>query len=117
MILMLGCPWDYSDPIAGLIEFPFLPRPRISADVCFSADVFSAPFWVFSFGAASVQLLSLRFCCLYVPQRFISKLGIVPSISDAVELYCDNNGAIAQAKEPISHHRSKQILKCFHLIG
>ncbi|KAK8977428.1 hypothetical protein V6N11_049557 [Hibiscus sabdariffa] len=55
---------DYSDPIAGLIEFPFLPRPRISADVRFSADVFSAQFWVFSFGAASVQLLSLRFCCL-----------------------------------------------------
>ncbi|KAK9025131.1 hypothetical protein V6N11_065028 [Hibiscus sabdariffa] len=55
---------DYSDPIAGLIEFPFLPRPRISADVCFSADVFSAQVWVFSFRAASVQLLSLRFCCL-----------------------------------------------------
>ncbi|KAK8619598.1 hypothetical protein V6N13_135880 [Hibiscus sabdariffa] len=30
---------DYSDPIVGLIEFPFLPRPRISADVRFSADV------------------------------------------------------------------------------
>ncbi|KAK8971670.1 hypothetical protein V6N11_073300 [Hibiscus sabdariffa] len=69
MILMLGCPWDYSDPIAGLIGFPFLPRPRISADVRFSADVFSAPFWVSSFGSASVQLLSLRFCCLYVPPR------------------------------------------------
>ncbi|KAK9027522.1 hypothetical protein V6N11_067355 [Hibiscus sabdariffa] len=64
MILMLRCSGDYSDPIAGLIEFPFLPRPRISADVRFSADVFSAQFWVFSFGAASVQLLSLRFCCL-----------------------------------------------------
>ncbi|KAK8667522.1 hypothetical protein V6N13_007671 [Hibiscus sabdariffa] len=49
---------DYSDPIAGLIEFPFLPRPRISA------DVFSAHFWVFSLGVASVQLLSLRSCCL-----------------------------------------------------
>ncbi|KAK8705021.1 hypothetical protein V6N13_048632 [Hibiscus sabdariffa] len=55
---------DYSDPIAGLIEFPFLPQPRISADVCFSADAFSAQFWVFSFGVTSVQLLSLRFCCL-----------------------------------------------------
>ncbi|KAK8715220.1 hypothetical protein V6N13_042558 [Hibiscus sabdariffa] len=55
---------DYSDPIAGLIEFPFLPRLRISADVRFSADVFSAHFWVFLLGVASVQLLSLRFCCL-----------------------------------------------------
>ncbi|KAK8644593.1 hypothetical protein V6N13_123895 [Hibiscus sabdariffa] len=30
-------------------------------------------------------------------KKFISELGVVPSISDAVELYCDNNGAIAQA--------------------
>ncbi|KAK8680811.1 hypothetical protein V6N13_109749 [Hibiscus sabdariffa] len=51
---------DYSDPIASLIEFPSLPRPRISADVLFSADVFSAHFWVFSLGVASVQLPSLR---------------------------------------------------------
>ncbi|KAK9043187.1 hypothetical protein V6N11_071534 [Hibiscus sabdariffa] len=28
-------------------------------------------------------------------KKFISELGVVPSISDAVELYCDNNGAIA----------------------
>ncbi|KAK8708302.1 hypothetical protein V6N13_059346 [Hibiscus sabdariffa] len=76
MILMLGCPWDYSDPIAGLIEFPFLPRPRISADVRFSADVFSAPFWVSSFGAASVQLLSLRFYCLCVLPRSLSSRQI-----------------------------------------
>ncbi|KAK9024823.1 hypothetical protein V6N11_064729 [Hibiscus sabdariffa] len=69
-------PKDYSDPIAGLIEFPFLPRPRISADVRFSADVFSAPFWVSSFGAASVQLLSLRFCCLCVPPRSLSSRQI-----------------------------------------
>ncbi|KAK8670681.1 hypothetical protein V6N13_037299 [Hibiscus sabdariffa] len=55
-----------------LIGFPFLPRPRISADVRFSADVFSASFWVSSFGAASVQLLSLRFCCLCVPPRSLS---------------------------------------------
>ncbi|KAK9020268.1 hypothetical protein V6N11_054758 [Hibiscus sabdariffa] len=55
---------DYSDRIAGLIEFPFLPRPRISADVRFSADVFFAHFWVFSLGVASVQLLLLRSCCL-----------------------------------------------------
>ncbi|KAK8584226.1 hypothetical protein V6N12_068472 [Hibiscus sabdariffa] len=64
MFFMLGCSGDYSDPIAGLIEFPFLPRPRISADACFSADVFSVHFWVFSLGVASVQLLSLRSCCL-----------------------------------------------------
>ncbi|KAI5410099.1 hypothetical protein KIW84_055544 [Lathyrus oleraceus] len=36
-------------------------------------------------------------------KKFISELGIVPSIMDPIGLYCDNNGAIAQAKEPRSH--------------
>ncbi|KAK8694437.1 hypothetical protein V6N13_071989 [Hibiscus sabdariffa] len=49
-------------------------------------------------------------------KKFISELGVVPSISDVVGLYCDNNGAITQAKEPRSHQRSKHILICFHLI-
>jgi hypothetical protein len=33
-----------------------------------------------------------------------------------VDLYCDNNGAIAQAKEPRSHSKSKHVLRRFHLI-
>ncbi|KAK9042723.1 hypothetical protein V6N11_017786 [Hibiscus sabdariffa] len=49
-------------------------------------------------------------------KKFITELGVIPSISDAVDLYCDNNGAIAQAKEPISHQRSKLILRRSHLI-
>ncbi|KAK8713554.1 hypothetical protein V6N13_148767 [Hibiscus sabdariffa] len=49
-------------------------------------------------------------------KKFITGLGVIPSISDAVDLYCDNNGAIVQAKEPKSHQRSKHILRCFHLI-
>ncbi|KAK8554341.1 hypothetical protein V6N12_031305 [Hibiscus sabdariffa] len=49
-------------------------------------------------------------------KKFITELGVVPSISDAIELYSDNNGAIAQAKEPRSHQRSKHILRRFHLI-
>ncbi|KAK8495062.1 hypothetical protein V6N12_055209 [Hibiscus sabdariffa] len=49
-------------------------------------------------------------------KKFIIGLGVIPSISDAVDLYCDNNGAIVQAKEPRSHQRSKHILRRFHLI-
>ncbi|KAK8557642.1 hypothetical protein V6N12_009871 [Hibiscus sabdariffa] len=49
-------------------------------------------------------------------KKFIAGLGVIPSISDAMDLYCDNNGAIAQAKEPRSHQRSKHILRRFHLI-
>ena len=36
--------------------------------------------------------------------------------SDAITLYCDNNGAIALAKEPRSHQKSKHIERHFHLI-
>ncbi|XP_040963909.1 secreted RxLR effector protein 161-like [Gossypium hirsutum] len=44
-------------------------------------------------------------------KKFITKLGVVPSISDVIALHCDNNGAIAQAKEPRSHQQSKHILR------
>ncbi|KAK8663402.1 hypothetical protein V6N13_083223 [Hibiscus sabdariffa] len=49
-------------------------------------------------------------------KKFISELRVVPSISDVVGLYCDNNGAIAKAKEPRSHHGPKHTFKCFYLI-
>ncbi|XP_058733051.1 uncharacterized protein LOC131604637 [Vicia villosa] len=48
-------------------------------------------------------------------KKFISELGIIPSIVDSIDLYCDNNGAIAQAKDPRSHQRSKHILGRYHL--
>ena len=49
-------------------------------------------------------------------KKFITELGVVPSITNPIDLYCDNNGTIAQAKVPRSHQRSKHILRRFHLI-
>ena len=49
-------------------------------------------------------------------KKFVNELGVVPSIADPVHLYCDNNGAIAQAKEPRSHQRSKHVLRKYHVI-
>ena len=49
-------------------------------------------------------------------KKFVTELGVVPSISEPVVVYCDNTGAIAQSKEPRAHHRSKHILRKFHLI-
>ena len=49
-------------------------------------------------------------------KKFITDLGVVPTISDPIQLLCDNNGAIAQAKEPRSHQKSKHILRRFHSI-
>ena len=45
----------------------------------------------------------------------ITRLGVVPKILDPILLFCDNNGAIAQAKEPSSHQKSKHIFRRFHL--
>ena len=49
-------------------------------------------------------------------KKFISELGVVPEIESLVPLYCDNTVAIAQAKEPRAHHKSKHILRHFHLV-
>ena len=49
-------------------------------------------------------------------KKFITELGVVPSIVHPILLYCDNNGAIAQTKEPRSHQRSKHVLRRYHLI-
>ncbi|KAL0439499.1 UNVERIFIED_CONTAM: Retrovirus-related Pol polyprotein from transposon RE1 [Sesamum latifolium] len=49
-------------------------------------------------------------------KNYIQELGVVPSITEPVVIFCDNNGAIAQAKEPRSHHRSKHILRRYHLL-
>ncbi|KAL0463261.1 UNVERIFIED_CONTAM: Retrovirus-related Pol polyprotein from transposon TNT 1-94 [Sesamum latifolium] len=49
-------------------------------------------------------------------KNFISKLGVVPSVASPIEIYCDNNGAIAQAKEPTPHQKSKHVERKIHLI-
>ena len=42
-------------------------------------------------------------------RKFITKLGVAPSLVGPVLLYCDSSGAIAQAKEPKAHQRMKHI--------
>ena len=49
-------------------------------------------------------------------KKFISELEVVPSIESLIPLFCDNNGAIALAKEPRSHQKSKHIERRFHII-
>ena len=43
-------------------------------------------------------------------------IGVVPSALDPVEIYCDNSGAVAQAKEPRSHHKTRHIARKYNLI-
>ena len=49
-------------------------------------------------------------------KNFVFRLGVSPIITNPVDVYCDNNGAISQAKEPRSHQQSKNIIRRFHLI-
>ena len=49
-------------------------------------------------------------------KKFLEEIGVVPSALDPVEIYCDNSGVMAQAKEPRSHHKARHIARKYHLI-
>jgi hypothetical protein len=36
-------------------------------------------------------------------RNLLIDLGVIPDSSNQLDVYCDNNGAIAQAKEPRAH--------------
>ena len=48
--------------------------------------------------------------------KFIDELGMAPFLKHPVSLYYDSIGAIAQAKEPRAHQRTKHILWRYHLV-
>jgi hypothetical protein len=49
-------------------------------------------------------------------RKFLIDLSVFSNASSPLNLYCDNNGAIAQAKEPRNHQKSKHVLQKFYLI-
>ena len=49
-------------------------------------------------------------------RKFLIEFGVFPNSSSLLDLYCDNSGAIAKAKEPRNHQKSKHIMRRFHLI-
>jgi hypothetical protein len=49
-------------------------------------------------------------------RKFFIELGVFPNASSPLNLYCDNNGTIAQVKEPRNHQKNKHVLRKFHLI-
>ena len=49
-------------------------------------------------------------------REFMIELGVVPSALDPMVIYCDNTGAITNAKEPRSHKNSKHFKRRFHTI-
>ena len=49
-------------------------------------------------------------------RKFCTDLEIVLRMNEAITLYCDNSGAVANSKEPRSHKRGKHIERKYHLI-
>jgi hypothetical protein len=49
-------------------------------------------------------------------RKFLIEFGVFPNASSPLNLYCDNNGAIVQAKETRNHQKNKHVLWKFHLI-
>ena len=49
-------------------------------------------------------------------KEFISDLGVIPSASGTMKIFCDNTGAIALAKESRFHKRTKHIKRHFNSI-
>jgi hypothetical protein len=49
-------------------------------------------------------------------RKFLIDLSVFSNASSPLNLYCDKNGAIAQAKEPRNHQKSKHVLQKFYLI-
>ncbi|KAJ9542310.1 hypothetical protein OSB04_028816 [Centaurea solstitialis] len=48
--------------------------------------------------------------------NFIGDLGVVPTIQDAIEIFCDNKSAVALTKEPKDHEKSKHIERKYHFV-
>src|SRR5664279_3755782 len=49
-------------------------------------------------------------------RNFLMDLGVIPGSSSPLDVYCDNTGAIALAREPRWHQKNKHILRRYHLI-
>ena len=49
-------------------------------------------------------------------KEFISDLGVIPSASGPMKIFCDNTGAIVLAKESRFHKRTKHIKRRFNSI-
>ena len=96
--------------------------------------------YVFTFGGAVVNWRSIKQSCIaestmeaeymeveYVVasevakeavwlKKFLMELGIIAKAVDPMILCCDNNGVVAQAKEPRNHKKGKHFEMKYHLV-
>ena len=48
--------------------------------------------------------------------KLLGELGVVPILESPILVYCDSTRVIVQAKKLKSHHRTKHIMRCYHLV-
>ena len=49
-------------------------------------------------------------------KNFIADLGVVPSIKEPMDIFCDNEGAVVLTKEPKEYGNSRHILRKYHYV-
>ena len=49
-------------------------------------------------------------------QEFLFDLGVLRIEQVPITLFCDNNGAVAQSKDPRNHNKGKHIERKYHII-
>ncbi|GKE02286.1 retrotransposon protein, putative, ty1-copia subclass, partial [Tanacetum coccineum] len=49
-------------------------------------------------------------------KNFIGDLGVVPTVQDPIEIFCDNESAVALTKEPKDNGKSKHIDRKYHFV-
>src|SRR4051812_38834928 len=74
---------------------PVIARSTMEAEYIFSSEAVARAVWM---------------------KEFIYELGVLPSALDPMVMCCDNNGAIANSKEPRSHKNCKNIKRRFKSI-
>ena len=63
-----------------------------------------------------MHVILLKLDMWFLATNFFMDMGVVPSVQSAITVHCDNNGAVANSKEPRSHKRGKHIERKYHLI-
>ncbi|GKD02575.1 putative RNA-directed DNA polymerase [Tanacetum coccineum] len=48
--------------------------------------------------------------------NFIGDLGVVPTVQDPIQIFCDTESAVALTKEPKDHGKSKHIERKYHFV-
>ena len=90
----------------------FCSRERFSQRICdiqirmYFANIYVSILNIFSDGAHEA---------IWV-KEFITDLGVIPNASGPIKLFCDNTGAIALAKEPRFHKKTRHIKRRFNSI-